>query len=59
MKNTQTGHTLCDPDCNHLELVFPDPVISIAVKPKDKGRAKAWCRDWQDGCRRPLLPRRN
>ncbi|MGB1127955.1 MAG: elongation factor G [Opitutales bacterium] len=42
MKNTQTGHTLCDP--NHpatLEpMVFPDPVISIAVKPKDKGQAE-------------------
>src|SRR5210317_1057034 len=38
MKNTQTGHTLCDP--NHqatLEpMVFPDPVISIAIHPKDK-----------------------
>ena len=38
MKNVQTGHTLCDP--NHpaiLEpMVFPDPVISIAVSPKDK-----------------------
>ncbi|WPC74682.1 elongation factor G [Vibrio porteresiae] len=39
MKNVQTGHTLCDP--KHpvtLEpMVFPTPVISIAVKPKDKG----------------------
>ncbi len=39
MKNVQTGHTLCDP--KHpvtLEpMVFPDPVISIAVSPKDKG----------------------
>jgi elongation factor G len=42
MKNVQTGHTLCDP--NHpatLEpMVFPDPVISIAVAPKDKGSAE-------------------
>ncbi len=39
MKNVQTGHTLCDP--NHpsiLEpMIFPEPVISIAVTPKDKG----------------------
>ncbi len=38
MKNTQTGHTLAD--VNHpatLEpMVFPDPVISIAIAPKDK-----------------------
>ncbi len=38
MKNVQTGHTLCDP--KHpvtLEpMVFPTPVISIAVQPKDK-----------------------
>lgn len=42
MKNVQTGHTLCDP--NHpatLEpMVFPDPVISIAVAPKDKANAE-------------------
>jgi len=39
MKNVQTGHTLCDPkDPATLEpMVFPDPVISIAVKPKQKG----------------------
>ena len=39
MKNVQTGHTLCDPkDPAILEpMVFPDPVISIAVSPKDKG----------------------
>ena len=39
MKAVKTGHTLCDP--KHpvtLEaMIFPDPVISIAVKPKDKG----------------------
>jgi elongation factor G len=42
MKNVQTGHTLCDP--NHpatLEpMVFPDPVISMAVAPKDKGASE-------------------
>ncbi|MBD1571946.1 elongation factor G [Vibrio sp. S17_S38] len=39
MKNVQTGHTLCDPkDQVTLEpMVFPNPVISIAVQPKDKG----------------------
>ncbi|OOZ39753.1 translation elongation factor G [Solemya pervernicosa gill symbiont] len=39
LKNTQTGHTLCDPkNPATLEpMVFPDPVISIAVAPKDKG----------------------
>ncbi|MEM7503740.1 MAG: elongation factor G [Pseudomonadota bacterium] len=38
MKNTQTGHTLADPkNPATLEpMVFPDPVISIAVRPKDK-----------------------
>ena len=39
MKNVQTGHTLCDPKHpSTLEaMVFPEPVISIAVSPKDKG----------------------
>ncbi len=39
MKNVQTGHTLCDPkNPATLEpMVFPAPVISIAVSPKDKG----------------------
>jgi len=39
MKNVQTGHTLCSPkDPVTLEpMIFPEPVISIAVKPKDKG----------------------
>ncbi|HHP7243238.1 MAG TPA: elongation factor G [Elainellaceae cyanobacterium] len=39
LKNVQTGHTLCDPkDPATLEpMVFPEPVISIAVAPKTKG----------------------
>ncbi len=39
MKNVQTGHTLCDPkhECTLEAMVFPEPVISISVKPKDKG----------------------
>lgn len=39
LKNTQTGHTLCDQKqpATLEPMVFPDPVISIAVAPKDKG----------------------
>jgi elongation factor G len=38
MKNVRTGHTLCDPkNPATLEpMVFPDPVIAIAIAPKDK-----------------------
>jgi len=38
MKNVQTGHTLCDPKhpCTLEAMVFPEPVISLAVAPKDK-----------------------
>tara|TARA_R110000868_G_scaffold391396_4_gene661513 strand:+ start:33007 stop:35172 length:2166 start_codon:yes stop_codon:yes gene_type:complete len=38
MKNVQTGHTLCDPKhpCTLEPMIFPQPVISIAVAPKDK-----------------------
>jgi len=39
MKNVQTGHTLCDPKhpATLEPMVFPDPVISVAIKPKKKG----------------------
>ena len=39
MKNVQTGHTLCDPKnpATIEPMVFPEPVISMAVAPKDKG----------------------
>ena len=39
MKNVQTGHTLCDVNSPAIlePMVFPDPVISIAISPKDKG----------------------
>ncbi|MGF1683626.1 elongation factor G [Photobacterium minamisatsumaniensis] len=39
MKNVQTGHTLCDQkhECTLEAMIFPTPVISIAVTPKDKG----------------------
>ena len=42
LKNVKTGHTLSDPDNSAtLEpMVFPDPVISIAVQPKDKSGAE-------------------
>ena len=38
MKNVQTGHSLCSTDqpCTLEPMIFPDPVISIAVSPKDK-----------------------
>ena len=39
MKAVKTGHTLCDPKhpCTLEPMIFPEPVISIAVAPKDKG----------------------
>jgi elongation factor G len=39
MKNVHTGHTLCDPKfpATLEPMVFPDPVISVAVAPKGKG----------------------
>lgn len=38
LKNVQTGHTLCDPkhECTLEPMIFPEPVISISVTPKDK-----------------------
>ena len=42
LKNVQTGHTLCDPDkpATLEPMVFPDPVISVAVTPKDKANGE-------------------
>ncbi|MEI6176668.1 MAG: elongation factor G [Verrucomicrobiota bacterium] len=42
LKNVQTGHTLCDENkpATLEPMVFPDPVISIAVAPKDKVNAE-------------------
>lgn len=39
MKNVQTGHTLCatSAPCTLEPMIFPEPVISIAVAPRDKG----------------------
>lgn len=38
LKDTFTGHSLCDPDHPVLleAIVFPEPVISIAIEPKTK-----------------------
>lgn len=38
LKDTFTGHTLCDPKSPILleSMDFPDPVISIAIEPKSK-----------------------
>src|SRR5690606_18226194 len=38
MKNVRTGHTLCDPDkpATLEPMVFPAPVISVAIAAKDK-----------------------
>jgi elongation factor G len=38
LKNVQTGHTLCDEDhpATLEPMVFPAPVISVSVTPKDK-----------------------
>ena len=42
MKNVQTGHTLCDlkAPATLEPMVFPDPVISVAIKPKDQGASE-------------------
>ena len=42
MKSVQTGHTLCDPKhpATLEPMVFPEPVISIAIKPKDQGQSE-------------------
>jgi len=38
LKNVTTGDTLCDPDSPIIleSMEFPDPVISVAIEPKDK-----------------------
>ncbi len=42
LKNVQTGHTLADPkNPATLEpMVFPDPVISVSIKPKDQAASE-------------------
>lgn len=39
LKDTTTGDTLCDPDHPVVleRIIFPEPVISIAIEPKTKG----------------------
>lgn len=38
LKNTTTGDTLCDPDKPIIleKMIFPEPVISVAIEPKTK-----------------------
>lgn len=38
LKNTGTGDTICDPDQPVIleKIVFPEPVISVAIEPKTK-----------------------
>lgn len=42
LKNVQTGHTLADAKqpATLEPMVFPDPVISIAIKPKDQAASE-------------------
>jgi len=42
LKNVQTGHTLCDKNnpATLEPMVFPEPVISLAVAAKDKANAE-------------------
>ena len=42
LKHVQTGHTLCDVDhpATLEPMVFPEPVISIAIAPKDRANAE-------------------
>ena len=39
LKNTRTGDTLCDPSSPIVleQLVFPEPVVHVAVEPRSKG----------------------
>ena len=39
LKDTTTGDTMCDPDHPVIleKMVFPEPVISVAIEPKTKG----------------------
>ncbi len=39
LKNTRTGDTLCDPNNPIIleQLVFPEPVVHVAVEPRSKG----------------------
>ena len=44
LKNTITGHTLCNEENSVLlePMEFPDPVIEIAVEPKTKADQEKW-----------------
>jgi elongation factor G len=52
LKEVTTGETLCDPSAPIIleRMVFPDPVIHVAVEPKTKGDQGRWvwrCRVWR------------
>jgi elongation factor G len=42
LKNVRTGHTLCDENkpATLEPMVFPDPVISVSIVPKDKANSE-------------------
>ena len=42
LKDTKTGHTLCDLKDQIIfeSMEFPDPVISVAVEPSSKARSR-------------------
>lgn len=58
LKDTTTGDTLCD-EKNEIileSMVFPDPVISVAVEPKTKADQEKWASPCKTGRRRSDLP---
>ena len=48
LKDTFTGHTLCDSEKPIVleSITFPDPVISVAVEPKTKADQEKWSCSW-------------
>ena len=64
MKNTQTGHTLCDQNkpATLEPMVFPDPVISVAISPRESRCGENGYRTVQNdsgGLRSTLKPTKN
>jgi elongation factor G len=60
LKEATTGDTLCDPD--HVitleKMIFPEPVIHVAVEPKTKAdQEKMGIALNRPGAGRPVLPR--
>lgn len=64
LKDTTTGDTLCDAAKPIVleNMVFPEPVIELAVEPKTKATSRKWvwlCPDWRWKIRRSkFLPTR-